>query len=122
MYDYAVGLAARGHEVDVLTTDVLDADTRATPAEESMDGVRVRRLPNLSNSLAWMTKKYLPRGLVHRLARELGSYDVVHVTDTRTYLTAATYLAARAWRAVLPLCARLAAGIGRAAGRRQGRL
>ena len=95
MYDYAVGLAARGHKVDVLTTDVLDAGSRATPAEESMEGVRVRRLPNLSNSLAWKTKKYLPRGLLHRLARELGSYDVVHVTDTRTYLTAATYIAAR---------------------------
>ena len=75
MYDYAVGLAARGHVVDVLTTDVLDADTRATPAEESMDGVRVRRLPNLSNSLAWKTKKYLPRGLAQRLAREIGSYE-----------------------------------------------
>ena len=96
MYDYAVGLAARGHEVDVLTTDVLDADSRAKPAQELMDGVRVRRLPNLSNSLAWKTKKYLPRGLVHRLARELDSYDVVHVTDTRTYLTAATYVASRA--------------------------
>jgi glycosyltransferase involved in cell wall biosynthesis len=102
MYDYAVGLAERGHDVDVLTTDVLDADSRAAPAEEVMDGVRVRRLPNLSNSLAWKTKKYLPRGLVGRLARDVGSYDAVHVTDTRTYLTAAAYIAARARR--VPLC------------------
>lgn len=96
MYDYAVGLAGRGHHVDVLTTDVLDEEHRATPAEEVMGGVHVRRLPNVSNSLAWRTKKYLPRGLVQRLAREISSYDVVHVTDTRTYLTAASYLAARA--------------------------
>ncbi|HET9509357.1 MAG TPA: glycosyltransferase, partial [Gaiellaceae bacterium] len=47
MFDYAVGLAARGHQVDVLTTDVLDAEHRATPAAEVMDGVRVRRLPNV---------------------------------------------------------------------------
>lgn len=96
MYDYAAGLVARGHDVDVLTTDVLDAERRAEPAFEVLDGVRVRRLPNLSNSLAWRTKKYLPRGLVTRLARELGRYDAVHVTDTRTYLTAAASLAARA--------------------------
>jgi len=102
MHTYAVGLARRGHHVDVLTTDVLDERNRASPAEEVMEGVRVRRLPNVSNTLAWRTKKYLPRGLVHRLAREIGSYDVVHVTDSRTFLTAASYLAARA-RGV-PLC------------------
>ena len=67
MSDFAAGLAARGHTVDVLTTDVLDDERRATPREEVLDGVRVRRLPNLSNSLAWRTKKYLPRGLVRRL-------------------------------------------------------
>jgi len=96
MFDYAVGLAALGHQVDVLTTDVLDAEHRAAPAVEVMDGVRVRRLPNVSNSLAWRTKKYLPRGLVRRLGREIAGYDAVHVTDTRTYLTAAAYVAARA--------------------------
>ena len=95
MYDYARGLAARGHRVDVLTTDVLDARSRAAPAFELMDGIRVRRLPNLSNGLAWRRKKYLPRGLLRRLARELAGYDAVHVTDTRTYLTAATSVAAR---------------------------
>ena len=29
MTDYAVGLAALGHQVDVFTTDVLDAEHRA---------------------------------------------------------------------------------------------
>lgn len=102
MYDYAAGLAARGHRVSVLTTDVLDAERRAEPAHELMDGIDVRRLPNLSNTLAWRRKKYLPRGLVTRLAREIARYDVVHVTDTRTYLTAAAYLAARARN--VPFC------------------
>jgi glycosyltransferase involved in cell wall biosynthesis len=95
MYDYACGLSERGHTVDVLTTDVLDATSRAIPAFEVMSEVQVRRLPNLSNSLAWRRKKYLPRGLLVRLRRELGGYDAVHVTDTRTYLTAATALGAR---------------------------
>ena len=105
MSDFASGLAARGHDVDVLTTDVLDDERRATPREEVLDGVLVRRLPNLSNSLAWRTKKYLPRGLMRRLAVEAPRYDVVHVTDIRTYLTAAAYLATRARRTPLALSA-----------------
>lgn len=105
MSDFAVGLAARGHEVDVLTTDVLDDAHRATLREELLDGVRVRRLPNLSNTLAWQTKKYLPRGLLRRLASEAGRHDVVHVTDVRTYLTAAAFLATSARRTPLALSA-----------------
>lgn len=102
MCDFATGLAARGHTVDVLTTDVLDAEHRAGPSREVVDGVRVRRLPNLSNRLAWRSKKYLPRGLVTMLVRDAGRYDVVHATDARTVLTAAAYLAAR--RAGVPFC------------------
>jgi glycosyltransferase involved in cell wall biosynthesis len=105
MSDFASGLVALGHRVDVLTTDVLDDERRATPREETVDGVFVRRLPNLSNSLAWRTKKYLPRGLVRRLAVETSRYDVVHVTDVRTYLTAATFLATTARRTPLALSA-----------------
>ena len=40
MTDYAVGLAALGHQVDVFTTDVLDAEHRAAPALETIEGVR----------------------------------------------------------------------------------
>jgi glycosyltransferase involved in cell wall biosynthesis len=102
MHDFAVGLAARGHQVHVLTTDVLDAEHRAGPRQETIGGVSVHRYPNLSNSLAWRTKKYLPRGLARALAGEVGRYDVVHVTDVRTYLTAATFLASTARHT--PLC------------------
>jgi glycosyltransferase involved in cell wall biosynthesis len=105
MHDFAVGLAGRGHQVDVLTTDVLDATRRAQPARERMSGVSVRRLPNVSNSLAWRTKKYLPRGLVRILATEAGRYDAIHVTDVRTYLTASAFLASAACRTPLVLSA-----------------
>lgn len=93
MHDYATGLVALGHEVDVFTTDVLDVGARATPAAETVNGVRVRRFPNLSNDLAWKTKKYLPRGLLTALVRSAGRYDVLHVTDTRTYVAASAHLA-----------------------------
>lgn len=95
MYEYAVGLARRGHEVTVFTTDVFDGASRAQPPFEVLEGVSVRRFPNVSNSLAWRTKKYLPRRFLSALVAELQRFDAVHVTDTRTFLTAATYLVAR---------------------------
>jgi glycosyltransferase involved in cell wall biosynthesis len=95
MAEYARGLVARGHDVTVFTTDVLDAEQRARPLRERLDGVRVERFPNLSNTLAWRTKKYLPPGLVAATARRMRTFDVVHVTDTRTLATATAYLAAR---------------------------
>ena len=102
MTDFAVGLAARGHEVTVLTTDVLDESHRAMPRTEVMDGVHVTRYPNLSNSLAWSSKKYLPRGLLTGLVREAGRHDVVHVTDARTFVTASSFLGSLVRR--VPLC------------------
>jgi glycosyltransferase involved in cell wall biosynthesis len=95
MSDYATGLVQRGHEVTVLTTDVLDAAARARPLRETLGGVRVERFPNLSNTLAWRTKKYLPPGLVLATARRVSQFDVVHATDARTLATAVAYAAAR---------------------------
>lgn len=102
MYEYASGLVSRGHEVTVFTTDVLDEKGRAGPAFELMEGIRVHRFRNVSNSLAWRAKKYLPPGLPAALAKRAGAFDAIHVTDTRTLLTATAYLTSRA-RAV-PLC------------------
>lgn len=102
MTDFAKGLAARGHEVTVFTSDVLDAGHRARPRRELLDGVRVERFPNLSNTLAWRAKKYLPPALVAATARRIRDYDVVHATDARTVPTAAAYLASR--RAGVPFC------------------
>jgi glycosyltransferase involved in cell wall biosynthesis len=105
MRDYAAGLVERGHQVDVFTTDVLDGHDRASPRTETVDGARVRRFPNLSNDLAWRTKKYLPRGLLSALVRSAGSYDVLHVTDTRTYVAASAHLASAAHRRPLAVSA-----------------
>lgn len=93
MHDYAAGLVARGHAVDVFTTDVLDQATRARPLRETIDGARVRRFPNVSNDLAWRTKKYLPRGLLSSLLRSAGHYEALHTTDTRTFVAASAHVA-----------------------------
>jgi glycosyltransferase involved in cell wall biosynthesis len=99
---FASGLAARGHDVTVFTTDVLDAERRAGPRREVLDGVRVERFPNVSNTLAWRTKKYLPPSLVAATLRRIKRFDVVHATDARTVATAAAYVAARL--AGIPFC------------------
>jgi glycosyltransferase involved in cell wall biosynthesis len=117
MTDYARGLVALGHEVDVFTTDVLDAAERATPPRETIDGVRVRRFRNASNSLAWRTKKYLPLALPVALARSAGTYDAIHVTDARTVPTAAAYLAASGRH--VPLVVSAHGSLGRSEGLRR---
>jgi glycosyltransferase involved in cell wall biosynthesis len=105
MFEYATGLVARGHEVAVFTTDVLDEHMRATPSRETIDGVDVRRFANVSNELAWRTKKYLPRRLFGSLLQASSQYDALHVTDTRTYVAAAAHLASRARRRPLVVSA-----------------
>ncbi len=102
MAEFGAGLAARGHDVTVFTSDVLDEQQRARPLRETLDGVRVERYRNLSNTLAWRTKKYLPPGLVAATARRIRGFDVVHATDARTLATATAYLAARS--AGVPFC------------------
>ncbi len=117
MTDYAVGLVALGHQVDVFTTDVLDAEHRAAPALEMIEGVRVHRFRNVSNRLAWSTKKYLPFGLPAALARVAGRYDAIHVTDTRTFLTASAFLSSFSRHVPLVLSAH--GSLGRSEGLRR---
>lgn len=100
-WDLTRGLARRGHDVRVFTTDALDFHRRATPRHESFDGVAVTRYRNVSNQFVWRTKKFLPPELVGRVLADASSYDLVHVTETRTVPTAAGYLATR--RGDLPL-------------------
>jgi glycosyltransferase involved in cell wall biosynthesis len=102
MTEYAAGLFRRGHDITVLTTDVLDGDRRARPRYEVIDGVHVYRYVNLSNALAWHAKKYLPPGLILAALLRARRFDFVHATDARTVATAAAFLAASSSR--IPFC------------------
>lgn len=79
------GLAARGHTLTVVTTDARDAKGRAGPAEETLGGVRVIRVPNLSNGLAWR-RVFLPLGAGSRLGEALREADVAHLHEARSLL------------------------------------
>lgn len=67
-------LAARGHEVHVLTTNVDGDTTSAVPTDRAvdLDGVAVRYFPSPLPRLYWSPE-------MGRALREAGGYDVVHV-------------------------------------------
>jgi glycosyltransferase involved in cell wall biosynthesis len=77
------GLARRGHQVTVCTTDVCDDSTRVPSGTRQVDGVEWRVFPNLSNRLAYHAQLFLPLGLGKYLRRHAGSFDVAHLHACR---------------------------------------
>jgi len=86
--DLARQYVRRGHEVTVCTTDVLDRNSRMPAGEETRDGIRIIRFPNISNALAWRLKIFLPRGMHRWLDENVRHFDIVHLFDARTMLNA----------------------------------
>ena len=87
----ARGLARRGHQVTVCTTDAADAAARLAganaaasrlrpwPAIRTDDGVELRVFPNVSNRLAYRFQLFLPLGLDAHLRAHAASFDVAHL-------------------------------------------
>ena len=103
----ARGLAARGHEVTVCTTDACDADRRlppppgcdarrAWPPRQMDDRIELRVFPNVSNRLAYHHQCFLPVGLSDYLRRRARSFHVAHLHACRNLpgLIAARHLRA----------------------------
>ena len=92
----ARGLLARGHEVTVATTDVLDHDHRLPPDAAAVPpGVTVRRFANRSHRLAMRTSAWTPRGWLPWIRANAGSFDVIHLHDIYSVLSAGAAGAAR---------------------------
>jgi glycosyltransferase involved in cell wall biosynthesis len=85
-YDISKGLAARGHTVTVYTTDVLDARSRSKSGSEGevLDGIRVFRFRNLSNTLARKNLTCAP-GMFPALCRNIKNFDIIHVHEYRSF-------------------------------------
>ncbi len=81
----ATSLAARGHEVAVLTTDALDQRRRYEgPQDETIDGIRVLRKPNVLPWLRGRLNLSTPRGMRRTAETLLPDFDVLHVHEFRT--------------------------------------
>ena len=91
----AGGLARRGHQVTVCTTDACDDSHRLAaatprrsrlspwPAQRSSDQVELRVFPNLSNRLAYHYQGFLPLGLGTYLGEHAREFDVAHLHACR---------------------------------------
>jgi len=86
----ARSLAARGHQVTVLTSQYMDS----LPAEEMMDGVRVVRVPVLFR----FNKGVVMPSFAAVASREIRAHDVVSIHLPQVEGALATWLARRAGR------------------------
>jgi glycosyltransferase involved in cell wall biosynthesis len=87
-YEVSRALVAQGDAVTVWTTDALDAGSRCATAEETVDGIFVRRFRNLHNGLAYHRQLYLPLGILKAPWRDLAEFDIVHIHSHRHLLEA----------------------------------
>jgi glycosyltransferase involved in cell wall biosynthesis len=95
VYGLGRALCEQGVQVSVLTTDAMDARSRATvKPDRELDGMRVLTCPNLSNRLAYDHQLFLPQGVTEQLAR-LPRPDVIHLHGHRHLLNNAAERYAR---------------------------
>ena len=81
----AASLVQRGHEVAILTTDAFDQQRRYTGAsDETIDGARVLRRPNVLPALRGRFNLSTPRSMKRAAEAILPSFDVLHVHEFRT--------------------------------------
>lgn len=83
VYELSRELVRCGHSVTVLTTDAMNSDGRAGPARETIEGIEVYRLRNLSNFLAWH-QVFLPIGVASFLRTRFRDFDVAQLHTLRT--------------------------------------
>jgi glycosyltransferase involved in cell wall biosynthesis len=76
------GLAARGHQVTVCTTDVCDNRSRLHAVHPSA-GIDVRVFRNVSNRLAYHYQFFTPLGLNRFLRGRVNDFDVAHLHACR---------------------------------------
>ncbi len=87
--DQVIGLAARGVQVSVVTTDACSADTRLPRYDDattrqphppaSRHGAEVRTFANLSNRLAYRYQFFAPLGMDRHLRAAAQQADVAHL-------------------------------------------
>jgi len=82
-------LTERGHDVTVYTTVADDQGSTLPAGEEWRKGVKVHRLPLVSNRLTYRCKLFLARGFRSKLQSDLSGNEILHVHDLRTPLSIA---------------------------------
>ena len=86
-WELARAAVRQGLQVEGFTPDALDAQQRAGPIFEVVEGVEIHRVANLSNRLAW-ARVFLPLGFGSQLSAAVARADVVHLHEFRSYQNA----------------------------------
>lgn len=83
VYEVSRALVRKGHEVTILTTDLLEPGRRYVGATnpENIDGLSIHRSKNLSDWLAWRHKIYIAPDFVIQLRKHIPEFDIVHLQD-----------------------------------------
>ena len=84
-YTLAKKLVERGHEVTVYTTDVGDDLHSRLNVQDTkiIDGIDVHYFRNISNSLAFTHRLFLPIGMVSAIRKDIINFDIIHIHGFR---------------------------------------
>lgn len=86
-YEIARYLTKAGHEVTVYTTDAYDGISRVSEKKNcpiDQDGIKVYYFKNLSNTLAYRYKLFLPEQITRTFAMECNNFDIIHLHEYYT--------------------------------------
>lgn len=84
-WELGAALVRKGHSVSVISTDAGDSG-RTPRGKSSASGMNVIRARNLSNSLAYKFKLFIPLTSPRAMRAEVRGSDIVHLHDFRTVL------------------------------------
>jgi glycosyltransferase involved in cell wall biosynthesis len=93
VYNVTKELAKRGHEVDVLTSDILDlhGNRSLSSGHSVVNGVNVYYAKSL-----WRSKTFIVTPSVFSLlSKKLFNYDIIHIHDCRSFQGISTFLLAK---------------------------
>ena len=101
VYNLSLALAKRGHQITVYTTDAFDEVRRRdinTSPFPNKTGVRTFFFRNISNTLAYQYKFFLPSEGYDTIRKEILSVDAVHTHEFFTPLAIATSYFAKKYK------------------------
>ncbi|MBA7585829.1 D-inositol-3-phosphate glycosyltransferase [subsurface metagenome] len=96
-YDIAKGMAQRGHEVTVFSTDAFEPGRRIEEKKNVIDGIEIFYFKNFNNYLASKFRIIQPKLLKKQLKKHIQDYDVIHLLDIYSISTYWAYKYSRIW-------------------------
>jgi len=100
-YNIAKGMAQRGHEVTVFSTDAFEPGRRIEEKKNMIDGIEIFYFKNINNYLASKHRIIQPKSLKKQLRKHIQDYDVIHLLDIYSISTFWAYKYSRKWNVPL---------------------